>query len=54
MPLWPRLAAILNLRSETGASHHQYGEETASENVERKAEARPPDASAGIEELEKT
>ena len=48
MPLWPRLAAILNLRSETGASHHQYGKETASENDERKAKARPPHGHAGV------
>jgi hypothetical protein len=41
-------AVILNLRSESGASHQQHGKETAGENVERKAEAGPPHRDTGI------
>ena len=41
-------AVVLNLRSESGASHQQHGKETAGENVKRKAEARPPHRDTGI------
>src|SRR5919201_975047 len=34
---------ISGLRSGLRASHQQHGKETAGENVERKAEAGPPD-----------
>jgi len=48
-PRQRRVAGVtLNLRSESGASHQQHGKETASENVERKAEAGPPNWDTGI------
>jgi hypothetical protein len=47
---WQRRVApiILNLRSESRASHQQHGKETPGENVERKAEAWPPHRDTGI------
>src|SRR5689334_10243950 len=36
------VSSYLNLRSESGPSHQQHGQETAGEDVERKAEAGPP------------
>jgi hypothetical protein len=41
-------AVILNRRIESGASHQEHGKETTGENVERKAEARPPHRDTGI------
>jgi len=39
---------LLNLRSESGASHEQHGKENASEDVERKTESRPSHRDSGI------
>ena len=39
---------VAPLRSEPGASQQQHGQDSAGENVERKAEAGPPQRDTGI------
>jgi hypothetical protein len=41
-------AVVLDLRGESGAADQQHGKKTPGENVEGKAEARPPQRDTGI------